>query len=805
MNQVDIRTGRRRARLLARLLLTALIATTAVLVPTDPASAATEQFTGTVDRHQNRRDAWFFDVTAAGTISASLDWDDPDANLSLFLKDPSGTMVAAAFSPNNRPEQLTYEATVTGRYKLEVKAKRGSANYVLDVVHSDTGQPPGNSYNFSGNATSWTAHTFEVTKPSNIDAILDWTNTSVSVNLYLKDPTGMIVARSLSGSSPRSLSHFTTVTGTWLVAAKPKSGSSDYSIDVTVTGGGGTGIDPLLFNRTIGSAGGAEINPSGLDVDDGGTVYVADTGNDRISAYDATGQLLWIQGDRGPKQMGRFDNPRDVAYLDGKVYVADTGYKRIQVLDATDGTPLFIFPDEVKSPMGVTAGVDALGNDVILVAQGVDSRIEIYEPNGALVSMVGSNGSGNGEFIRSRDAATDSAGNIYVVDYGNHRVVKFAADGTWLMNWGSLGSAIGQFRRPYGIAVDDQDNVYVADNGNERIHKFDTAGNFVANYAGPGNGPGEFHRLRRVAVGAGSAPQVYGAGLWSFKIERFAQDGTHERTFGAVPPPPGLLNEPYGIAVTDSSTFIMDATGQRVQRFGTVSGAFELTWGARGDDADNYLGFDWPHDLTIDDAGNVWVADTRNSRVVRYDADGIPAGYALGTRGNGDGELNWPYALDAAGTDLVIADTLNDRVERWQVDGPEPVVVWSVDGFGAPRDLAVSGNSVWVADSNNKRVVELDLSDGSFLQDFGASELHTIEGIAVEPNGDVWVSDSSDNRLVEYSSSGMFLQEMGSLGSGIGQFNRPTHLEFLEAGNLVYLFVADTWNGRIEVYEVGDD
>ena len=69
--------------------------------------------------------------------------------------------------------------------------------------------------------------------------------------------------------------------------------------------------------------------------------------------------------------------------------------------------------------------------------------------------------------------------NLYVTDYYNGRVVKFAGNGTYLSQWGGYGSGNGQFLYPYGVAVDSSNNFYVADPGNNRFEKFDSHGNYL--------------------------------------------------------------------------------------------------------------------------------------------------------------------------------------------------------------------------------------------------------------------------------------------------------------------------------------
>ena len=78
-------------------------------------------------------------VAAAGTIAVGLDWADSSARLSLILKDPSDNKVASVFSPA-KPKTLTYEATVTGVYKVLVLASVGASTYTVSVDYP--GPPP---------------------------------------------------------------------------------------------------------------------------------------------------------------------------------------------------------------------------------------------------------------------------------------------------------------------------------------------------------------------------------------------------------------------------------------------------------------------------------------------------------------------------------------------------------------------------------------------------------------------------------------------------------------------------------------
>jgi len=85
----------------------------------------------------------------------------------------------------------------------------------------------------------------------------------------------------------------------------------------------------------------------------------------------------------------------------------------------------------------------------------------------------GSQGSGDGQLNFPTGIAVDSSsGNVYVTDWGNHRIQKFDSNGKFLAKWGSQGTADGQFRGPQGVAVDSSGNVYVVDSENARIQVF---------------------------------------------------------------------------------------------------------------------------------------------------------------------------------------------------------------------------------------------------------------------------------------------------------------------------------------------
>jgi sugar lactone lactonase YvrE len=602
----------------------------------------------------------------------------------------------------------------------------------------------------------------------------------------------------------------------------------------------GASVTPPTYVATIGGGlgGHAQIYPGGVDVDPSGNIYIADTGNDDVMAYSAAGTPLWggPKGQRGAHALGNFDNPRDIAYQAGLLYVADLGNKRVQVLSAATGNPISPQPgqwasDVFPSPIGISAGVDGSGNPIILVTQDVKNQVTAYNSNGVQVGHfgTGTSGSGNGQLAAPRDAATNAAGDVYVADYGNDRIEEFSPSGAYITQWGTSGGGQSQFRRPYGVAVDVDGKVYVADSTNHRVQIFDGSGQFIAQYgqapASPDVAPtiGQFAMLRRVAVQPGvHHPDIYLADLWGYRLSQVSQDAssppnfTFDRVFGNVPPQDGKFNEPSGLTFdTSGNLYVADAVNQRMEVFDASTYAYIRKWGERGWGT-NDEGFNWPRDLSYVPATNtIWVADTKNGRLIEFNTDGTPTGRKVGSIGAGANQFNRPYAIETYGNtaSVIVADSFNNRIERWDVSSTATFTapMWSTSlGNSNPQDVTVDPTvlsngqpTVLATDTRNNRLIRLDGTNGAQVGGFldaggGTQGLHSPEGVDVDSSGNIWVGDRAFNRIVELSSAGAFLQSFGKLGTSNSQFNHPTHLVIV--GGLLY--VCDVYNDRIQVYNI---
>lgn len=209
---------------------------------------------------------------------------------------------------------------------------------------------------------------------------------------------------------------------------------------------------------------------TGLDVDAGGNVYVADTGNSSLKKYGPTGRFV-------SEVKKQFSNLVDIAVLStGDMVVSDPGNNRVSLLDSNMNIKL----DNMLGSSGSDGirGITVDNADNIYVIDAAAKAGEVvrkYDKNGNKLSLqfgvIG--GLEPSYFNNPTDLAVDSRnGDIYVVDTGNNRIQRFNAEGSFLSEFGQFGTQNGSFNSPWGIAIDNQGFVYIADTMNGRIQKF---------------------------------------------------------------------------------------------------------------------------------------------------------------------------------------------------------------------------------------------------------------------------------------------------------------------------------------------
>lgn len=235
------------------------------------------------------------------------------------------------------------------------------------------------------------------------------------------------------------------------------------------------------FTRQFGEAGEApgELGrPMNLTIH-GDELYVPEYFNDRIQVFGLDGAPTRMIGAPGAGP-GEFNAPGGVAVADdGGMYVADFYNQRIQKLDSKGR---FIRQWGETGKVGIGAGrfnyptdVAIAADGTLYVADGYNDRIQVFDANGEFIRKWGGPlamnifGPFNGWFATATSVAIGPEGNIFVADFYNDRIQKFAPDGTFLTAFGETGTGPGQFSHPIAVAVAEDGTVFVADFLNNRI------------------------------------------------------------------------------------------------------------------------------------------------------------------------------------------------------------------------------------------------------------------------------------------------------------------------------------------------
>ncbi|HXI13096.1 MAG TPA: hypothetical protein VNM92_10695 [Thermoanaerobaculia bacterium] len=409
--------------------------------------------------------------------------------------------------------------------------------------------------------------------------------------------------------------------------------------------------------------------------------------------------------------------------------------------------------------------------------------------------------------------ATDSSGNVYVADQGNHTIRKISPAGavTTLAGLAGIsGSADGtgsaaRFLFPRGVVTDGSGNVYVTDTGNHTIRRITPAG-AVTTLAGLAGISGS-------ADGTGSAAR--------FKF-------------------------PFGVATDSSGNVYVADTDNHTIRAITPAGAVTTLAGLAGtlgsaDGTGSAARFNFPFGVATDSRGDVYVADTSNSTIRKITPAGAVttlAGLAgtgsfFGESADGTGSaarFNSPIgvATDSSGN-VYVADTSNGTIRKITPAGVVTTLAGLAGGFGSadgtgsaarfnfPRGVATdSSGNVYVADSDNHTIRKITPAGAvttlAGLAEFGgradgtgsAARFLLPTGVATDSSGNVYVADRENSTIRKITPAGAVTTVAGLAGDsnrgsfdGRGseaRFNRPTGVATDSSGNV---YVADRDNGTI--------
>jgi predicted membrane-bound mannosyltransferase/DNA-binding beta-propeller fold protein YncE len=226
--------------------------------------------------------------------------------------------------------------------------------------------------------------------------------------------------------------------------------------------------------------GGTFNNPWDIAVAPDGSVYVADTWNYRIQKFTSAGKFITMWGYSGQaEQPDGFWGPRAVAVDErGRVYVVDTGNKRIVIFDS-NGAYITQFGSagfeagQFDEPVGIDVDQDGK----VYVADTWNQRIQVFEPDetGLLFTPIAKwdMSAWYGQSLDNKPyLAVDNLGHVFVTDPDGYRVIEFTTNGDFIRFWGDYGGTAELFGMPAGIAVDAAGGIWITDAGNNRLMHF---------------------------------------------------------------------------------------------------------------------------------------------------------------------------------------------------------------------------------------------------------------------------------------------------------------------------------------------
>ena len=467
-----------------------------------------------------------------------------------------------------------------------------------------------------------------------------------------------------------------------------------------------TGIITSLTNTTLPAT---TINtPGRFAIDSTGRLFVPEMGTGTIGAstslvkiYDPNTNSVstfaginHFSGDAGTLATGAiFNQPTGIAVDgDGNIYVSDSGNHRIRKIDTTGG-------------INTVVGTGAAGNNISGNAT---------QPT---TQTIGDGIPGTGARINnSKAVAVDAAGNLYIADTGNHRILMLSkADGTVTTVVGRPGTAssnttvagvdgitrivsttygegqpatTARLSSPQGVSVDANGNIYIADTGNHAVRMVSADLSTVTTIAG------------QAPVAGGAFP----AGATSFA----GYAGDNGPATGA------LLNAPTNVfASGDGKTVIIaDSANSVIRRISGIGGTIMTIAGVggqasgdspNGPNASNvpansgYPGysirFNNPVGVVMDKDGKIYIADMNNGRVKALEPGSLFLSYPLGNSG--------PSGVGATSSTFIQAT-------------PPTGINWSADVANspaaavrlcAPWGMAIDASgAIYVVDSGNGQV-----------------------------------------------------------------------------------------------------
>ncbi|HVP35714.1 MAG TPA: NHL repeat-containing protein [Terriglobales bacterium] len=274
------------------------------------------------------------------------------------------------------------------------------------------------------------------------------------------------------------------------------------------------------------------------------------------------------------------------------------------------------------------------------------------------VRVIGEAELGSTRLNRPTGLALDQAGNLYIIDTGNNRIVKCNLGGEFVKETGGFGWDNGEFNLPSYANLDNGVSLFVSDTQNKRVQRFDNFLNFIQQ-VGTSIQDQPFSNSQLEGVAVSRNGEVYLADSGNDCVWKLNNAFTSAEKMGGFEAGTGALVDPKGLAIDSRGyLYVADSGNDRIAVFDLFGNFFRSL--GRGE-------LNRPSGVDVTRNGEVYVANTYEDDIAVLDGNGTLL-FKFGKTGNGQGELSRPTDLKVfEGKTVFVVDSGNNRVQEFEI------------------------------------------------------------------------------------------------------------------------------------------
>jgi tetratricopeptide (TPR) repeat protein/sugar lactone lactonase YvrE len=463
---------------------------------------------------------------------------------------------------------------------------------------------------------------------------------------------------------------------------------------------------------------------------DDGILYIAEAGNERISAFTDTGLFLFTFGNNAPKNE-EDDNLGNILGLSidqqGRIYVLDDeNGGRISIYSVLGELDTILSKDEfaaiIPDPLRLLA-MTVRPDGVLLLADKKSGHIyEIDWENMEVLSTFATVGKGRGQLQKVSALALDNDGRLYVADSGNDKIEVFKLDGEqtpWLKPNADRLSIYPSSVLTSGCNVSyiyDAKTMLCINSKKDTVSLRAHDGTLIQKLES------KFNEPIRAAFDKQGIFVLDRVGVHVFDTQ-----GTFKFTFGSKGRRDGELSQPAALTITPQAVYIADTGNSRVQVF-SRNGLFQKAFGNNKNDN---IKLDEPTAIAVDKRGLVYVVDTELNKVFIYTAKGELKGQIGENEGHPLAFTKlYDVMVDEHDTLYVLASMENNPLSVWMYQDGQMIYRFSPEKQAAQAGIDAQWASAFI---NHEQ-------DVASLKKAAKEAVAQIAKLSIDPNDEIFAA-----------------------------------------------------------------